>query len=192
MKTGVKVSDAMSSKPVCIKPDATIEQCSKLMSRKHIGGVLVKIKQKLAGILTDKDIVKNVVAKNKNAKKLKVRDIMVRKVTTIAPEKDLYYAMNVLKKKGFKHLPVVKNDKLIGILTFKDILNIEPTLYEIFKEESEIKASRRKGVKGARYIEGECDSCSNYGQLYVIEDQNLCEECKDRVSGKKEPVKDIY
>lgn len=184
MKTGVKVFDAMTPRPVWIKPEVSIEQCSKLMVKKHVGGILVKVKDKLVGIITEKDIVRRVVAKGKNPKKLKVNDVMIKKIVTIEPEKDIYDAILVLKEHGFRHLPVVKNNKLLGILTMKDILKIEPTLYEILVEKSEIRGSAEKAVKGPEYVEGECESCGNYGQLYKVDDQVLCEECRDREKEK--------
>ena len=131
MQTGFKVSDAMTKKPVEVSEDITIKKCAEIMKKHDVGSVLVKKKTKLVGILTEEDLVYKVVAEAKDAKKIKVKDIMVTRLITIEPDNDIYNALVKMSNNNIRRLPVIKDNKLVGILTLKDILKIQPQLFEI-------------------------------------------------------------
>lgn len=180
MKTGVKVSDAMTKKPIVVKPDISVKKCAKLMAKKDVGSLVVKEDNRLLGIVTVEDFTYGVVAKDKDVNKTKVKDVMIRRVVTIDPNKDIYDALVLMKKKNIKQLPVAVKNELVGLLTMKDILKIEPALFDILVEKYKLREESKKPVFGKRYMEGECASCGNFAQLYNVNDQWLCEECKDR------------
>jgi len=136
MKTGVSVGDAMNTKPIVVLPIMNIQNCTVLMLKKKVGSLLVVEKTKLVGIITEKDILRQIVAKHLSPKKLTVKDIMTKKVKTIEPDKDLYEAMMFMKKHKLRRLPVLHNGELQGLLTEKDIMNIQPTLLDIAEEKS--------------------------------------------------------
>src|SRR3989344_4281087 len=115
MKTGVTVCDAMSDNPVIIGPTKTISQCAALMMKRNVGSVIVKAKDRVLGIITEKDIVNKVVAKNLNASKTKVTDIMTTKVITIRPEQDIYEAMIEMSERHVRRMPVINNGKIVGM-----------------------------------------------------------------------------
>ncbi len=172
MKTGISVGDAMTTKPVCVTPDKTVQYCAQLMIKKKVGSLLVVKGNKLQGIITEKDIVKQIVAKYLSAKKLTAKDIMVKRVKTIEPDKDLFYIMNFMKKHKVKRLPVVHDKKLQGFLTVSDVLKVQPTLLEIAQEGGFLKK-----VAKENYSEGMCEGCENFSQLYEKDGQFLCQEC---------------
>lgn len=179
MKTGVKVSDAMTLNPVFVKYSDSIEKCAKIMAKKHVGSLLILKNKSLAGLITEQDIVRKSIGIGKNPMNMKISDIMIKKMITIEPSKDIYDALVIMKKKNIRHLPVMYKKNLVGFLTLKDILRIEPQLFDILVEKFEIRESGRKPITRKPYIEGECDNCDNYGQLYYINDEWLCEECRD-------------
>ncbi len=129
-KTGIKVSETMTKNPIVISKDATLPECARRMLSNNVGAIIIKNKNKLEGIVTEKDIVENAVAKEINIKKTKVKDIMTSGMITISPDEDLSKAVELMIREDVRRLPVIKNKKLVGLLTIKDILHEQPKLFD--------------------------------------------------------------
>jgi len=138
MKTGIKVMDAMTKKPASVAPDETIIDCTKLMLDKHVGSLLIKENEKLLGFLTERDLVK-MVSLGIDPRTTKVKQIMTTRIVTISPEKDIYDAIILMNKEDIRRLPVIINDKIIGLITLRDILTIQPTLFDLILDMVDIK-----------------------------------------------------
>ncbi len=134
MKTGITVGDAMSHHPVIISSEKSVKDCASLMVKKEVGSVLVKDGDRLLGIVTEKDIVHKVVALKLKPEKTPVSDIMTTKVVTIKPDQDLYEVMVEMAERKIRRLPVLHNGKIVGMLTVRDILKIEPELFDLLVE----------------------------------------------------------
>ncbi len=130
MKIGVKVSDAMTRSPVVVSKNTPLPQCARKMLSNNVGALIIKEGKKLIGIITEKDIVEGAVAKELNVKKTLAKDIMTTGMITIAPEADLYKAVELMNRENVRRLPVVKNGDLIGLLTVRDLLYAQPKLYQ--------------------------------------------------------------
>ena len=150
MKIGYKVCDAMTMKPIVVEPDTSIKECAKIMADNKVGSLIIKQNGKLLGIIKERDIVRTVVIENVNASKAKVKDYMVKKVITISPEVDIYDALLEMRDEDVRMLPVVDGKKLTGLLTVKDILKIEPQLFELLAEKLILKEEERKPIFGRR------------------------------------------
>jgi len=142
MKTGIKVIDAMTKKPISVTPNEIITNCTKLMLDRHVGSLLVKENEKLLGVLTERDLVR-MISLGIDPKSTKVKQIMTRKIVTITPERDIYDAIVLMNKENVRRLPVITNDKIIGLLTLRDILTIQPTLFDLILEMVSIKKGAR-------------------------------------------------
>lgn len=173
-KTGIVVADAMSIHPVVIIANKTILECTKIMMKKRVGSVLITKDAKVEGILTEKDLV-HFIARGLNPREVKVREVMTKKVQTIEPSEDLYNALLRMKKEKVRRLPVLQNKKLVGMLTLNDILKLQPALFDVMVEKSNIRLKKEK----EKYIEGTCEVCENFSQLYEVDDQYMCAECRD-------------
>jgi signal-transduction protein with cAMP-binding, CBS, and nucleotidyltransferase domain len=128
MQIGIKVGDIMTRELVSVSPNKTIGDCARLMSKEDIGTVLIEEKGKLKGALTEKDILW-ALTKKQNIHHIKVSDIMLRKVSTIKPSKDIFDALLRMKAQKVAWLPVTVRGNVIGMLTINDILKIEPSLF---------------------------------------------------------------
>ena len=124
-------------------PEDEILNAVKLMSKKRVGSLIVKEKDKLVGILTERDILW-ALAKKSDLKGVKVKEIMTKRVVTISPSKDIYDAILKIKRRRFRRLPVVENNKVIGMITWKDIIKIAPTLFDILVESIRIREESEK------------------------------------------------
>jgi signal-transduction protein with cAMP-binding, CBS, and nucleotidyltransferase domain len=146
MKTGYKVCDAMTANPIKVGPNTSIKDCAKIMADRKVGSLIIEEKGKLLGIIKERDIVRSVVLENKDAERSLVKDYMVKKVITIAPEVDIYEALLVMRDEDVRMLPVMNGDKIMGLLTVKDILKIQPELFEILAEKLILREEDRKPI----------------------------------------------
>ncbi len=139
MKTGVRVADAMTKIPIRVTPEENLLNCAQKMIEGEVGSLIVEEEGVLLGIITEKDFVNKAVANNLDMKKSKAKDIMSTKMLKISPDLDLYDAIYFMSRENVRRLPVTEGDKLIGLLTYKDVLKIQPDLYDIFMEKFRLK-----------------------------------------------------
>jgi len=179
MKIGVSVYDAMTSKPVMLEPKDSLKTCAQIMAKKHVGAVLIGNDHELAGIISEQDIVRKCVAKGINAQSKKISDFMHTKLTTVSPDKDIYDALILMRDHNIRHLPVVDGKKILGLLTIKDILKIEPQLFDLIVEKFELKEEEKKPIFRSREKEGICQECGEYAEeLKEVDGVLLCKKCR--------------
>jgi signal-transduction protein with cAMP-binding, CBS, and nucleotidyltransferase domain len=131
MNTGHRVGDVMSKVVAQISISSTIVECAKEMAQKRIGSLVVMQENKPIGIITEQDLGRKVMAQGVNPNVTSVERVMSQGLHTIGSEKDIYDAMVMMGQQKIKHLPVVEEERLVGIISFKDILRIQPTLIEL-------------------------------------------------------------
>lgn len=174
MKTGYKVCDAMTVGLTAVSVDSTIEKCAKLMNDHSVGSLLVKKGEELKGIITDQDIVRKIIANGIDPKKTTVDKHMAKKLITITPERDIFEALNVMINEEVKQLPVMDGKKMIGLLTQKDVLKLEPELFDLLVDKLEVRDEEHKAYDN----EGICDSCGKYSErLLKRKGTNICNKC---------------
>ena len=190
MEIGVKVGDIMTRDFVSVKPDTSIVDCAKIMIKKRIGSLVLQEAGILKGLLTERDIIwamtKKPVEELRNVKAL---ELARKKITIIKPSADLYEALQKMRKSKYRWLPVVVKGRVIGFLTLKDILRIEPGLFDIahshgvfqIKEEKDKLKRKENRRLGGNYREDYCEECGNFDLLEKIDDRLICEGCKERM-----------
>jgi CBS domain-containing protein len=92
------------------------------MVERHIGAVAVTRDAKLAGIFSERDLMRRVVAEGKDPRNLRVGDVMTPEPLTVRPDDSLDFAMDLMKQHGFRHLPVCVGDQLSGLISMRDLL----------------------------------------------------------------------
>ena len=127
----MQVKEIMN-KVITIKPDATIKDAADLMSKKRFGCLVVVDEEKIVGIITERDILSKVEAKGKSGKSVLVKDIMSEKVVTTEPNENIDDAALLMSKNKIKKLPVIDNDKLVGIITSTDIIKNSDRINESY------------------------------------------------------------
>ncbi len=130
MKTGVKVLDTMTDEIVTVHPSTSVQECAILMKEKKLGSLIIQENGTLLGIITQEDIVFKVTAKRLKLA-TPVEKIMSKDLISVSPDLDVFDALELLKSNEVKQVPVVHDSKLVGILSVKDILQIQPELYDI-------------------------------------------------------------
>ncbi len=147
IKTGYTVGDAMTMNPITILANKTLRDAAKIMAKEHVGSLLVKENDSIIGILTEQDVVRKGVAGTGNTALKKVKEVMETNLTTTTPDEDIFEALRIMRDYNIRHLPVMHNGKFVGLVTLKDILKIEPDLYEIMVEKIQLRETERKPIK---------------------------------------------
>lgn len=122
----MKVKEAMN-KAVVIEADIKIRDAAKIMSERGIGSLIVMSKEKIVGIITDTDIMRNIDKLDSQISK-----IMSRNVVCIDAEESLDEVARLMAEKKIKRLPALKKEKLVGIITATDIIANSEELNEQF------------------------------------------------------------
>ncbi len=117
-----QVEMRMSKKVITVKKNQTVSSAAKLMDKYNISSLIVVEKGVPEGIITERDVLKKIVAKDKDPAKVKVKDIVTMKVVTIDAGDSISQASNLMALGKIKQLPVMKNGKLVGIITSTDIV----------------------------------------------------------------------
>jgi CBS domain-containing protein len=181
METGFKVCDAMTREPVVVSPNVSIQECAKIMSEHKVGALIVKEGSLPVGIITEQDIVRKAVTLNHIPSKKLASEIMEPKINTIEPEKDIYDALMKMRDLNIRHLPVMSGKSMVGLLTLKDVLKIEPQLFDMMVDRLEVREQERKPVHVHSKDEGICQECGEYAKkLYEKKGSLTCMKCLDR------------
>jgi CBS domain-containing protein len=179
MSKEVIVKEAMKTNLAIVKPEISVLEATKIMKKRKIGNVIVVEKERPIGILTESDIIKKVIAEGKSAKDVQIKDVMSTPIIVIEPYNNLEEAMKIMGKCNIRRLPVIENDKLIGIITQKDISRISPILHEISREWYDIKV-RDENYYKKQIFSGKCEDCGILSaNLKNIEGRLLCDDCID-------------
>ena len=113
--------DSLMSKPVCsVDPETTLAEATTVMGERHIGSALVLEGDRLVGILTERDVVR-AMSSAFDAPMRPVVEWMTRRPTTAGPETPVKEALRVMVEGGFRHLPVVQGDQVLGMVSMRDI-----------------------------------------------------------------------
>lgn len=180
----VLVSDIMTRDPITADYQENLFECAKKLIRKRVGSLVLVKEKKLNGFLSQRDILWAAIKKpNTPLSRIKAMDVSPKKVLTIKSESSIQEAIEKMKKSGFERLPVIKDGKLVGMITTKDILNFKPEIYPEMEEftkirEEEEKLKRYEMTKFRESIyDGICEECGERGSLYRINGMLVCESC---------------
>jgi len=105
-----------------IAPEAMVYEALQLMADKNVGALLVLEMGQLVGILSERDYARKVILLNKSSMTVPVREIMTGKVFYVSPESSIEECMTVMTEKRIRHLPVLENSQLIGVISIGDVV----------------------------------------------------------------------
>jgi CBS domain-containing protein len=117
------VKDYMKKDFASISSEASALEASKTMVKENMGYIIVLEKGKPVGIMTEKDLIKKVMAADKDPKKVEASQVMSSPLVTVDPDDDVSKAIEVMKKHAFRRLPVVKSGIIYGVFTAKELVD---------------------------------------------------------------------
>ncbi len=120
-----------------IGPDATVFDAIRWMSEKNVGALLVMDAGELLGIISERDYTRKVILKDRSSKETKVREIMTTDVIVIPPDTTVEHAMRVMTKNRVRHLPVLADGHVVGVVSIGDLVERTIATQKIVLEQLE-------------------------------------------------------
>ena len=189
LRSKMLVKDVMSSPVVTIKEHAPANQVAELMDKHGLGCIIVTSKEgKPLGIITERDLVERVLAKNAKPDSIKAKEVMTSPLITIEHDETINEAARRMSRLNIRSLGVVYKGQLIGLLSSKDVLAVMPELIETIQEraliEGENMAQEAEGE--SKPLAGYCDRCGGWSDnLKEVNGEFLCEDCKIELEGEE-------
>ena len=122
MKTAKQLLAGKPAGIVSVAPDDSVYDALVLMAEKNVGAVVVLEGHKLDGILSERDYARKVILLGKSSKEIQVREIMTHKVLCVTPAHKVDECMEMMTEKRCRHLPVVEDKHVIGMLSIGDLV----------------------------------------------------------------------
>ena len=184
------VRDIMSNPVVTMDEDESSNKAATNMDMHDLGAVIVTNKAgKSIGIITERDLVIRVIAKNLKPDTVKAKEIMTTPLVTIEPEATISDAARRMTRLDIRRLGVIYKGNLVGIISSKDILGVMPELIEIMQERSRIEGEARTEETEETEevpLSGYCDRCNVYSEsLKERNGENICDECRVELEQEK-------
>ena len=118
---GKSVREAMTASVSSVSPSQSLADAAEVMKREDVGSVPVVEEGRLAGIVTDRDIVTRAVAEQRNPQTVSVEEIASHDLVTVEPEQDLDEALALMARHKVRRLPVLEEGRLVGMLAQADV-----------------------------------------------------------------------
>lgn len=142
-----KVRDILREKGTAIhsiSPDATVYDALRAMAEKNVGALMVFDEDTLVGMISERDYARKIVLKSKLSRDTPIKEIMSANVVTVTPDKDIEECMGLMTERRFRHLPVIEDARVVGLISIGDIVKgiIDHKEYIIGQLEDYIKGRR--------------------------------------------------
>lgn len=169
------ISVCMRKGVVVLDASASVRDAARAMEKNNIGSVIVTEKGKAAGIVTERDIVRKIVARKKSFD-TKLKRVMSAPLKVIEESKSIRDAVMLMRKHGIKKLPIIDAHKrLIGFVTETDIVRAFPGIIDLLLELSNITR-----IEATTETVGICGKCGLWSEtLQNVHGEFLCEECRE-------------
>ena len=122
MQTVKQLLDSKGTNYLAISPDSSVYEAIEMMAGNQVGSLLVMSNDKLKGIITERDYSRKIILKGKSSKNTSVSEIMAKNVLCAKPEQTVEQCMALMTDKHVRHLPVVDNNEIIGIISIGDLV----------------------------------------------------------------------
>ena len=106
-----------------LSADVSVRHAAKLMAERHIGAVLITANGRLEGIFTERDVLNKIVAPGRDPETVMLGEVMTRNPDTVSPDATALDTLIRMQTKGYRHVPVVDDGELIGIVSVRDLFS---------------------------------------------------------------------
>lgn len=177
--SAMPLSELMIKNVKSIEFGATIDEAARKMAEANIGSLIITEGEKLLGILTERDILKEVVAKNVRPSDVGVEEVMAYPLISMPPDTPVSLAIEKMSKLRIRRMPVMEKGKLLGIVCARDVFREAPKLFEISRKHRN-RGSPLEDDYSDMFISGRCGDCGTYSyNLADIDGRRLCSNCRD-------------
>jgi signal-transduction protein with cAMP-binding, CBS, and nucleotidyltransferase domain len=185
MERDVSVAEVMNKTVIVMDIQSDIPSIAREMVNCEAGSVIITENRKAIGIITERDLVKNIVAEDRRPSEVNAEEIFSTPLITIEPEKSVVEASEIMLKANIKRLPVLEKDTIIGVISTTDILMVTPGLNTILKDLIDMNRESLFSIPSIEELSEEfstgiCESCETYSSdLKFIDGKYLCGKCQE-------------
>lgn len=130
----LEVQNIMVSNVITVETNSLVMDAVKIMNQQGIGCLVVTENGSPVGIVTERDLLKRVLAESKNPKKIRVQEVMSRPLIVVKPDLEIEEVIELMFDRKIKKIPIVEDGKLLGLVTFTDLLGFQPQLIKVVKQ----------------------------------------------------------
>jgi CBS domain-containing protein len=105
-----------------VSPDGCVYDAIEIMADKHVGALMVVSEGKLVGVVSERDYARKVILQGKSSKQTQVKEIMTSPAIFVTPEQTVEDSMRIMTDKRIRHLPVVEDGKILGVVSIGDLV----------------------------------------------------------------------
>jgi signal-transduction protein with cAMP-binding, CBS, and nucleotidyltransferase domain len=180
LRARMLVKDVMSSPVITVEEKETVDKVAQHMDTHQLGCIIVTDREgKPIGIITEKDLISRVLAKNRMPSRLKAKTVMTTPLITVSPDETLTNVARQMSRLNVRRLGVVYKGDLVGIISSKDVLAVTPELLETIQEKTRIESGNMEETLEASLMTGYCDRCGQWSsRLKEVEGEFLCDDCR--------------
>jgi CBS domain-containing protein len=122
MQTVSQLLQVKGNQIFSVAPQDSVLRAIEIMATRHVGALLVMTEGILIGIISERDYARKVILKNRSSHDTPVNDIMTSPAISVAPEETVHHCMQLMTEGRFRHLPVVKTGRVVGMLSIGDLV----------------------------------------------------------------------
>jgi CBS domain-containing protein len=130
----IKAEDVMTTEVAIIDENVSVKKAAEIMAQEGVSAIIVTVEGKAQGIVTERDILKRIVVEDKNAEKTTAEEIMSSPLVAIEPSTNLQEAARLMFEKKIKNLPVINDNRLVGLINLQDICRFQPVILKMLKQ----------------------------------------------------------
>ncbi len=134
-----------------VSPDASLKEALQIMADKNVGALLVMDNDEVVGIFSERDYARRVVLYNKSATDTPVREVMISDVFYVKPDDKIEFCMELISDKHIRHLPVLEDGNLVGIISIGDIVKATIAEMQYIIKQLDSYITRGRYTIGKRY-----------------------------------------
>jgi CBS domain-containing protein len=124
----------MVSNVITLEKNAWVMDAVEIMNKHGIGCLVIMENENPIGIITERDLLRRMLAESRNPKKIRVEEIMSKPLVVGKPDLDIQEVIELMFDKKIKKIPIVEDEKLVGIVTLTDLVSFQPTLIRVVKQ----------------------------------------------------------
>lgn len=184
MQTDIPIKDVMVRNVVKADMNVDVKKAAWMMIKNDVDSVVVLNKGEPVGIVTEREIIRNLVTKDIKPSTVKLKDIMAKPLVTVSPNERLSDVARRMATEKIRRMPVINNGKLVGIIADIDIISASSNINSILAELMEINVGREeiRGKTGEDFSQGICEKCGSFSSDLRIKDGLLvCESCSEEI-----------
>ena len=120
------VSELLKRRPPLvwtIAPDVSVFEALQQLAHREVGALMVMVEGKLVGVVSERDYTRKVALQGRNSRETRVADIMTSQVVTVSPEAQTHACMALMSQHRIRHLPVVDNGVVVGMISIRDLMD---------------------------------------------------------------------